>query len=212
MALGSHVLLWRQTGPQTLRLKSARRAPLQQYKRCVGIAVLLNKGFKMDRRPLSLSAWKPNLPISLAGEDVLIEDGATTLKSCLPSLEMCSPTAAGGLVPTGEASTATETSSNEPLLWFYATEEMNLEDDSKEKNPWTTIPSASYGSSSFWRLLAALYCYRVVETKSRQNRTFDPGGSDVHLHACPFFGSWRALVCGEVIRAGAAGDELQRFF
>ena len=25
-------------------------------------------------------------------------------------------------------------------------------------------------------------------------------------------GSWRALVCSEVIRAGAAGDELQRFF
>ena len=24
-------------------------------------------------------------------------------------------------------------------------------------------------------------------------------------------GSWRALVCGEEIRAGAAGDELQRF-
>ena len=25
-------------------------------------------------------------------------------------------------------------------------------------------------------------------------------------------GSWRALVCGEVIRAGAAGEELQLFF
>ena len=25
-------------------------------------------------------------------------------------------------------------------------------------------------------------------------------------------GSWRALVYGEVLRAGAAGDELQRFF
>ena len=44
-----------------------------------------------------------------------------------------------------------------------------------------------------------------------QNMTFDPGGSQGHLHACPFLGSWRALVCGEVIRAGAADDELQRF-
>ena len=26
-----------------------------------------------------------------------------------------------------------------------------------------------------------------------------------------FLGSWRAFVCGEVIRTGAAGDELQRF-
>ena len=44
-----------------------------------------------------------------------------------------------------------------------------------------------------------------------QNWTFDPGGSQGYLRACPFLESWRALVCGEVIRAGAAGDELQRF-
>ena len=142
----------------------------------------------------------------------MVEEGATTPKSCLPSLEMRSPTATGGLVPTGEASTATETTSNEPLFRFYATEEMNPEDDSKEKNPWTSIPSASYDSSSFWRLLAAPYCYRVVETKSRQNGIFDLGGSQGSLRAWPFLGSWRALVCGEVIRAEAAGDELQRFF
>ena len=34
----------------------------------------------------------------------------------------------------------------------------------------------------------------------------------VHLRVCPFLESWRALVRGEVIHAGAAGDELQRFF
>ena len=141
----------------------------------------------------------PDLPCR---EDVLVEGGDAAPVSCLPSLEMHSPTAAGGLVPTGEASTATETTSNEPLLRFYATEEMNTEDDSKEKNSWTSVPSASYDSSSFWRLFAAPYCYRVVESKSRQNRTFDPGGSPGHLRACPFLGSWRALVCGEVIRAG----------
>ena len=27
-----------------------------------------------------------------------------------------------------------------------------------------------------------------------------------------FLESWRALVCGGVLRAGAAGDKLQRFF
>ena len=42
--------------------------------------------------------------------------------------------------------------------------------------------------------------------------TFDPGSSQGHLRACPFLGPWRTLVCGEVIQAGAAGDELQRFF
>ena len=125
---------------------------------------------------------------------------------------MRSPTAAGGLIPTGEASTATETTPNEPLLRFYAIEEMNPEEDSKMENSWTSTLNASYDSSSFWRLLGAPYCWRVVETKSRQNRTFDPGGSQGHLRTCPFLGSWCALVCGEVIWAGAAGDELQRFF
>ena len=75
-----------------------------------------------------VEAEPPDLPCR---EDVLVEDGATAPKSCISSLEMRSPTAAGGLVPTGEASTATETTPNEPLLRFYATEEMNPEEDSK---------------------------------------------------------------------------------
>ena len=37
-----------------------------------------------------------------------------------------------------------------------------------------------------WKLLAAPYCRRVVQTKSRQNRTFDPGGSQGHLRASRF--------------------------
>ena len=36
-----------------------------------------------------------------------------------------------------------------------------------------------------------------------QNTTFDPGGSQGRLRACPFLGSWRALLCVEVhVRAG----------
>ena len=38
--LGSHVFPWGQTDPQTPRSTSARRAPLRQYKRFMGIAVL----------------------------------------------------------------------------------------------------------------------------------------------------------------------------
>ena len=82
-----------------------------------------------------VEAEPPDLPCR---EDVLVENGATVPKSCLPFLEIYSPTATGGLIPTGEASTATETTSNEPLLWFYATEETNL----KEENACTSIPSA----------------------------------------------------------------------
>ena len=84
-------------------------------------------------------AERPDLPCR---EDVLVEDGATSPESCLPSLEMRSSTAAGSLLSTGEASTATRITSNELLLRFYATEEMNPEEDSKKENLWTSIPSA----------------------------------------------------------------------
>ena len=69
-----------------------------------------------------VEAEPPDLPCR---DDVLVEGGDAAPRSCLPSIKMRSPTAAGGLVPTGEASTATETTSNEPLLRFYATEETN---------------------------------------------------------------------------------------
>ena len=144
-------------------------------------------------------------------DDVVVECGAAASDSCLPSLEVRQSTAAGGLGSTGEASTATETNPNEPPLRFCSTEETDLE----AKRSWTSISSASYDSSSIFQernLSVTTYCRRVVDTKSRQNRTFDPGGSQGHLHACPFLGLWRALVCGEVLRARAAGDVLQRFF
>ena len=126
----------------------------------------------------SVEAEPPDLPCR---EDVLAEEGATSPESCLPSLEMRSSTAAGGLVSTGEASIATETNLNQPHLRFCSIEDTGLEANCKR----TSTPYASYDSSSFWRLLAAPYCRRVVETKSRQNRTFDPGGSQGHLRACP---------------------------
>ena len=143
-----------------------------------------------------MMAEPPTLPYR---DDVVVESGDVAPKSCLPSLEMRSPTAAGGLVPTGRTSKATETTANAALFQFYSTEEEN----SKKKKLWTSILSAWY--DSFWKLLAAPSSRRVVKTKSRQNRTFDPGGSQGHLRACTVLGSWRALLCGEDIRAGAAG-------
>ena len=130
-------------------------------------------GLNTNSISFGMMAAPPALPCR---DDVVIESGNATSKSCLPSLEMRSPTAPGVLVPTGEASTASETTSNEPLLRFYMTELMNPEADSKMEDSWTLTPSASDDSSSFWRLFAAPYCYRVIETKSRQNGTFDPGG------------------------------------
>ena len=127
----------------------------------------------------------------------VVECGAAAFKSCLPSMEMRPSTAAGGLVPTGDASKASETTLYEPPLRFCLTEKIDL----KAENSRTSIPYASYDSSSVFQernLSATPYCRRVVDRKSGQNRTFDPGGSRGHLRACPFLGSWRALVCGEV--------------
>ena len=143
---------------------------------------------------------KAEPPALSCRDDVVVESGDAAPESCLPSLDMRTTAAAGGLVPTGKTSTATETTSNEPLLRFYATEETNP----KEKKLWTSIPSTWY-DSSFWKLLFTPSGLRVIETKPMQNRTFDRGGSQGHPRACPFLGSWRALVCGEVIRVGAAG-------
>ena len=138
-----------------------------------------------------VKAGPPALPCR---DDSVVESGAATFESCLPSMEMRPSTAAGGLVPTGEASNASETLSNQPPLRFCSTEKTDLE----AKKSWTSVPSASYNTSNFRRLSATAYCRRVVDTKSGQNRTFDPGGFRGYLRACPFLGSWRALVCGEV--------------
>ena len=119
-------------------------------------------------------------------------------------LKMRSPTAAGGLLPTFEASIATMTTYNQPPLRLYSTGETN----SKKTNLRTPILSVSYDSSF---LPAALSCRRVIETQSGQNRTFDPGGFQGRPRTCPFLGTWPALLCGEVMRVGAAGDDLQRF-
>ena len=136
----------------------------------------------------------------LCRDDVVVESDDAAPKSCLPPLEMHSPTAAGDLVPTGETPTATNTTYNKTPLRLYATEETNP----NEKHLRTSISSTSY-DSSFWKLLAAPSCLRIMETKPMQNRTFDPGGFQGRLCACPFLGSWRALLYVEVIRAGAAG-------
>ena len=118
-----------------------------------------------------VKAEPPDLPCR---EDVLVEDGAAVPKSCLLFLEMRSPTAAGGFLPIGKAFTATKTTFNKSSLRLYATEKVNP----KETNLWTSVPSAWY-DRSFWiyKLLTALSCLRVIETKSVQSRTFDPGGS-----------------------------------
>ena len=68
---------------------------------------------------------KAEPPVLSCRDDVLVENGTASPKSCLPSLEMRATTAAGGLLPTSETSTATKTTFNKPPLRFYSTEETN---------------------------------------------------------------------------------------
>ena len=62
-------------------------------------AARVEPGPKTISTTFSMMAEPPDLTCR---EDVLVEDGAASLKSCLPSLEMRTTTAAGGLLPTGE--------------------------------------------------------------------------------------------------------------
>ena len=83
---------------------------------------------RVDLNPKSSASFgddfngPPALPRSR--DDALVDNGAAP-KSCLSPLEMCSPTAAGGLLPIGKTTTATWTPFDQPTLWFCLTEEKN---------------------------------------------------------------------------------------
>ena len=66
-----------------------------------------------------VKAEPPALP---SRDDSVVECGTAASESCLPSMEMRPSTTAGGLVPTGEASNASETTYNQPPLRFCSTE------------------------------------------------------------------------------------------
>ena len=131
-------------------------------------------------------------------EKTLVNNGATAPKSCISSLisplEIRAPTAVGGLLPTGKTSTATKTTFDHPTLWFYLTEETNLR---------TLILYISYFSSFGWINNRKPPSGR---RSSKQNR--GKIGCLIlavlgRLRACPFLGTWCALLCGEVnIRTG----------
>ena len=143
----------------------------------------ISTSFGMKAEPPALPRW----------DDVLVEKGAAAPKLCVSLAEMRTQTAAGGLLPAGTASTATRITFDQPLFWFCATEDNNL----RTSNQYPT------DYSSFWKM-------KVLQTKSMQTLVFDPGGFNGRLRACPFWGTWRALLCGEVLVWGPAGGDLGR--
>ena len=42
-----------------------------------------------------------------------------------------------------------------------------------------------------------------------QTLVFDPGGFKGRLRACPFWGTWRALLCEEIFVQAPAGGDLE---
>ena len=125
-------------------------------------------------------AGPPALPCSR--DDALVGNGAAAPNSRISPLGMRTPTAAGGLIPAGTASTATRTIFDQPPLWFCPTEDINLK----------TSTQYATDYSSFGNI-------KVLQMKSMQNLVLDPGGFKGRLRACPFPGIWRALLCGEVL-------------
>ena len=121
----------------------------------------------------------------------MVENGAAAPKSCLSPLEICSPTTAGGLLPAGMATSATKIAFHQLPLWFCLT---------KETNSKTSVVYVSYFNNFGWiNNQQVPFWPRVIETKSRQNLVFDPGGSTGRLSPCPFWGTWRALLCTEAL-------------
>ena len=53
---------------------------------------------------------------------------------------------------------------------------------------------------------------KVLQTKSVQTLVFDPSDFKCRLHACPFLGTWRAFLCGEVLVWAPAGGDLECFW
>ena len=133
----------------------------------------------------------PALPFSR--DDALVGNSAAAPKWCISPSDIRTPTATGGLLPTGKASTTTRINYYQSLLRFCVIEETNYER--------TSIQYVTYYSSFWWinNQRAAPFWRRIMQTKLRQTLIFDPGDSTGRLHACPFLGTWRALFCEKVL-------------
>ena len=138
---------------------------------------------------------KAEPPVLSCRDGILVEHGAAAPKSWLSPLEMHTLTAAGGLLPTGKISTATRTTLHQlPLSFVLPDRRDKFEDFNSVRLVLQHFGWINNQQAPFWP--------RVIEIKSRQNLVFDPGGSTVRLLVCPFLGTWRELLCGEVFTSG----------
>ena len=108
-------------------------------------------------------------------DDALVNQGHEVAKPCLSPVEMIRmSTSAGSLLDGGATSITKTQGTNFPpqlLPWSFR-------ETSEEKNICTTRQTFTKYNRS-WHL-------KVIETKSRQNMFFDPGGLSGCLCGCPF--------------------------
>ena len=156
-----------------------------------------------------IKAKPPALPCR---DDSVVECGAAAFESCLPSMEMRPSTAAGGLVPTGDASKASETTLNEPPLRFCSTEETNL----KAKNSWTSVPFALYDSSSVFQERNRLLLHTAGGSLTQNPGKIGPliqAVLEVTSAPARFWNRGARWFVARIYGLGQlAGDELQCFF
>ena len=204
MTLGSHVLPSRQTGKYTPRLASARRAPLRQFKRCMAIAVL-PIGLIPTRCVLVMTA--PDLwPSLVQGR---ISWWATALRC---PCHVSHPWRCAQQQP--------------PVAYFLPLKPLRQQ----------RLPSTShlFGSTRSRRRIQRRQIYGLqfhptVTTADSGNCLLPPPArgslrQNLYKTGCliqavlkvvsapfPVLGTWRVLLCGEVIRFGAAVGDLHCF-
>ena len=125
-------------------------------------------------------------------DDALVNQGHEVAKPRLSPVEIRKSTSAGSFLHAGATSiTKTQGTNFPPLLLPWS-----FRETSEEKNIFTTRQTfAKYNRS--WHP-------KVIETKSRQNMVFDPGGLSGCLCGCPFWEGGARCIVGGLIREAFA--------
>ena len=144
--------------------------------------------FAQDRRLGDISSDRVHDPMRLTSfgdqdyteppalpcrDDALINQGHEVAKPCLSPEEIRKSTSAGSLIHAGATSTKTQGTNFPPQLFPWS-----FHETSEEKNNCTIQTFAKYNRS--WHP-------KMIETKSRQNMVFGPGGMSGCSCGCPFW-------------------------
>ena len=161
----------RQTGQRTQRLTSVPRAPLRQYKRCLGIAFLLAGLIPARRPPRPVSAGKPYLPLSLAGMALWSRTALWRPRRVSHTWRCAQQQPPVAYFPPAKPLQQQEPPSTTQLFGSARPKRRILKGLLQLHPPDTTAVSGEIDC------LLPPPTKRVIETKSGQNRMFDQGGS-----------------------------------